>query len=1006
MKKLLFYASAVAVLFSSCSQDATEDIAVQSGHKVFTASINVEDEAQTRLELNGNTYVWQVNDAIGVASKDNKDANILVSNTVSGTMPAFSVTSEDYNRWLNIAEATTQANPLYVYFPYKANTVFELSGSAVNVDLTIPEVQRYAEGSFYRNTVPAVGYIAEYNGSETNVDLKVPTALLRVKIAGFGDAKNVSMKIKSAAGTYYKLAGTSKVNVAPVLKAGKTNEYEEYAPAFAEPTENTSEMVTVDFGNLPETLKYNGMVDIHFVIPAGLDLSGATLEFSIDKFATGTEVKTHTFKVASEHNKNAYKTKANVRTNVGNEANPKVISFGMSNKFMVDSAEAFLAYAYLSRPNVSNLAANPTASFIADYAYAAEMMGIEIKTTDDYKKVAAVEALLVADIDFANYGKEWADAKLAAIEEETAQNDGSDFWYNALTWYKGNDYAIEPLSYNAIYGFDSQNPCTIKNLTVLGSGLTEGADLSNLVLENITVNAKVVKNSKGELVWDSKQTSNVGLIAGEANKWTVSYGGTPNAIVIDNVTIGEGNVVNAGLATYIGGLFGYVADTTDAKSINIKEAAPITINVTPNPKGWNYNPTVGRLFGLVEKPMTLKLDGKFSWSATQTALPVIGRAWATIEADKAQSTTMKNAGVVGSTAYSDATPSSASVIVEGVSYWNGAYVAPDSGNTAFTAEELAYVLSRDNSANFTLTNDIDMQCFRTTTSEQVVDIKNFNYSTYNVDTTVKTAATASTAAVYNVFEIKNVIADATGVPALFGGEGNVSNVNFTNVVINGAATATDAAGLAVKGIAKNVVIDGLVINVAKAAALKNVGGVFATATDKSIAGAGVEVKSFILNYEGTAKPAAGVVAGKLEVELTKEPMTLGITKLTGAQSQNVYKTIGNAQTKVELASYGGTKSYSYHYYPYGTVHVKNAQFAPNGVVNAVLNANEASVGVANMDKLAAGIVFTWTGTAAKQVSITEGEFKDYTVKTNKAIGNSTAASMFWGFTDKAPVAAN
>ncbi|MBQ5719120.1 MAG: hypothetical protein IIV65_01060 [Alistipes sp.] len=234
MKKLLFYASAVAVLFSSCSKDATEDVVINSGNKVFTASIAMEDEQQTRMTVGeDNKYHWQVNDAIGVASAAAADANILVTNTVNGVMPAFSVSEEDYTRWLDVAEGVTTANPLYVYFPYQPNTMF----NAGEVNLTIPATQRYAENSFYRNTVPAVGFLEAYNGSETNVDLKVPVSLLQVWVAGFGDAESISLSILDKNGDAYMLAGTSTVDVVPAkTKDGKKYDYEKYNPSFAEPT--------------------------------------------------------------------------------------------------------------------------------------------------------------------------------------------------------------------------------------------------------------------------------------------------------------------------------------------------------------------------------------------------------------------------------------------------------------------------------------------------------------------------------------------------------------------------------------------------------------------------------------------------------------------------------------------------------------------------------------------------------------------------------------------------
>ena len=53
---------------------------------------------------------------------------------------------------------------------------------------------------------------------------------------------------------------------------------------------------------------------------------------------------------------------------------------------------------------------------------------------------AAVEALLVADVDFANYGKEWADAKIAAIPAVDYERIGERM-YAEFMFVSGDDAA-------------------------------------------------------------------------------------------------------------------------------------------------------------------------------------------------------------------------------------------------------------------------------------------------------------------------------------------------------------------------------------------------------------------------------------------------------------------------------------------------------------------------------------------------------------------------------------
>ena len=316
MKKLLFYASAVAVLFSSCSKDATEDIAVQAGHEVFTASINIEDENQTRLHLEGAEYIWDVNDAIGVSSATVADANIPVTASKAGSVPSFVVSENDYNRWLDAVEKD-EDNPLYVYFPYQDGKVFDEDG---NIKLTVPAKQRYEVGSFFRNEVPAVGYAAAWNDAGQNIELKVPVALLRVNVFGWGELEAIKLTIQNSEGEYYTLSGSANLNVAPV-------EGKEYAPALTlkagdneAPANDVKDYVEVVFGKkIAEEIAYNTTLPVHFILPAGINLSQATLTF-IPKFKGAAEYdESEAFKktMARESSAGKMDLRPNLRVTIG-----------------------------------------------------------------------------------------------------------------------------------------------------------------------------------------------------------------------------------------------------------------------------------------------------------------------------------------------------------------------------------------------------------------------------------------------------------------------------------------------------------------------------------------------------------------------------------------------------------------------------------------------------------------------------------------------------------------
>ena len=944
MKKLLFYASAVAVLFSSCSKDATEDVVINSGNKVFTASIAMEDEQQTRMTVgDDNLYHWQVNDAIGVASKAAGAANILVTNTVNGTMPSFSVSEEDYSRWLDVAEGVTEANPLYVYFPFQPGTEF-VDGE---VSLTIPYEQRYAEGSFYRNTVPAVGFLEKYNGSETKVDLKVPVSLLQVWVAGFGKADEITLKIQKPGSTdekveYYNLSGTNTVDVVPAI-VKKAYDYENYKPAFTEPTGNDAkDYVTVKFGQKPETMAYNGAMSVHFVIPAGIDLSEATLEFSC-----GDDTFKKKLPARNPNNKSALMTKPNGRMNLGSVK----VQFGLDDKFLMSTEEEFLAYAYLVKPNAAK-------NFVkADYDYAADVFGVDIKSEEDYKTVAAVEALVIADeLDFAAYGKEWADAKLKELNAEEYASAENAFWTNVLNWYIANNYAIESLSYNGVHG---SSMTTIKNLNVLGSGLTAGASLSNLTLENVTVNAGIAttKTSGDKTTTTySKTVSEVALIAANNDITTVAGDFVAaKEMKIENVIIGEGNKVVAANAgehvNAIGGVYAKV-NTTTKNIIASKNIKGIALDIYSKK---DYTPIVGRLYAYTGLYTTKSFDlTDCAWDATQVSYPVIGEANSSIEAKGGVSSSMINAGVVGKV------NTASYVYVDDVSYWNGKTVENDGNNKIFSAEELAYHLANDPDVathNITLTNDINMQCSKT----QVVTTRHFTSNVFNV-TTTETAESTAKNPIYNEFEIKNVIAtNSTATASLFGANATVANISLTNVTINATAATTAVAGLAIEGSAKNVNIDGLTINIDKGVAaksIKSIGGVFAEADVNDIDD--VNVKTLSLIYAGTKNlgARAGIIAGTLNIEPNSEAKLKAFncgaknhtfTNIASEQKDGADKN-GNFYTVYATSNNYGAAL------PFGTISVNNAAANGNGNTKAYLKLTEANFG--SMTRLAAGVVFS------------------------------------------------
>ena len=956
MKKLLFYASAVAVLFSSCSKDAIEEVAINvGGQEVFTASINIEDENQTRLHLEEKTYIWDVNDAIGVSSATVEDANIPVTASEAGSVPSFVVSKNDYERWLNATEKTTDKNPLYVYFPYQDGKAFDDG----KIKLTVPKTQRYEANSFFRNEVPAVGYAEAWNDAGQNIELKVPVALLRVNVFGWGELAGIKLMI-SKGQTDYILNGSADVNVVPAKD-------EEYAPALklnggkatgetAERVEEDQYYVEVVFGvKETEEIAYNATLPVHFVLPADINLSEATLTF-IPKFKGADDYdmsEAFVKKMATESSAGKMDLRPNLRVTIGDN-----ISFGLKDKFLVmddenyTAEEKFLAYAYFAQPNAAKIT-----KMNGHFDTVASILGVN---SDEAKKMTAL--LIDTELDFAAYDKAWAEAEFKVLDDILVFDPIDDFWKDVYTWYIANGGAIESLAYNAVVGVENT---TIKNLNVAGTGLTVAADLENLTFENTTVVAP-------------KGANMVGFLAPKSFIGEMS---------ISDVAISTGNKVVAKEATYVGGIYG----NADAGKNDIKTAEAIAIEA----ENCKY---VGRLYGYLDTPFTLALEG-YKWDPSVATTPVVGllKNKANLTADVAVNNDLINGGIVGHVEVA-VDGMTGSVLVGDTYYWNGGKCATNYDGSAYdkngkvtnplTAEELATALAEGiSNYDIVFTHNIDMQGDHMIFSDDDVDpmaiypfvlaIENDNYA-YNfvVDGKEKTLANVN-------LTHKGVITNVT----LFGANSTIEDLTVSGLTINAAAEQTNnVAGLANTGKAKNVTVNNVAINVTgeawydKKATNHTIGAVFVSVNAKDIE----NVTANNVAIVSSAKASAGLVAGKLV--LSGETSELNKIVVTGSNSVAVKDVKSmTVKTAAKLESYKVGTNYAFNA-PFGIVNPENAQFSAGGQVNHTLTVKDCSYG----DKLAAGYWIKLNG--AKTVAPSKTAYPStgygYVFASNANAGNS------------------
>ena len=448
MKKLLFLATAAAVVLSSCSKDTTEVVAPaqKGGNVVFSASLNVEND-DTRLHIdkkeNGNWgYVWDKGDAIGIHSSMNGAANVpsyAVEESV-GTTTNFAVSDDDVrffgNEW--------NGGALYVYYPYVANNAMTADG----IQLTIPATQRYAENSIYKMTAPAIGYVESYDmENKPNVELTIPASIIRVPITGLGKVNELTMKLWD---------GTQYVNLAGSVYVDPTAETYEMPV-----TGMTTDAITIDCGTGVD-LKYLEATNFFFIVPNVSVTKDSYFEFYFNGETDPLNAVQYTFETLEV---GATKT---MKPNKVTALETKPIVYGLDGKVLIQDVYDLIAYAYGNREGFNNTKeAYLISEGEAAYNFNTYNEGVEA----EYDALRAYAG--TADL---------TPEQLAAAEAKMA----------ILKWYLDNGCGIEPLDSGAIVG-GNQAAATITGLKVNDDfAFKTGFTISNVTLKGLSTNKRVL----------------------------------------------------------------------------------------------------------------------------------------------------------------------------------------------------------------------------------------------------------------------------------------------------------------------------------------------------------------------------------------------------------------------------------------------------------------------------------------------------------------------------------
>ena len=616
MKKLLFLAT-VAVVLSSCSKDATEVApAPANGKVVMTASMGIGEATRTFLNEDGK-YEWSNGDMAGVVAAG-VEKPIMLHTPNGGTQAEF---IDPANQ---IAYVGTK--DLLFFYPYQAEvSTNATAGVITDIKMTIPATQIYREGSFSTMTAPAIAAVKEFDataGAANNVKFMPVASYVKVPIRGIGTLEKLTMSIKKD-NKYYILNGTNTVTV--------EDEALEFDQSQIDANADATDKVTIDFGKGAKGLTlYEGKtVNVMFVIPAHLNVVGATFEFE----ATITDAPTTSKTSFAGPSANAAPAVVAAYSEV--QANGiisgKEIILGADDYYVVEDCRDFVTWAH------------------------------QVYTSQPPKP-----AYIVADLDFAAYAAGGADAE--KVTSCTAEE------WNAVQWYRTNDYAIYTPVGNADFTYEIYSDvdgeggaATISDLKVIGTsvfGMT--GHVENLIIKDVELNAT-----------DNK---NVYFIAPYVESVV-----TPNALnaVIKNVTIDGGTIIGSDVNK------AYVTNAIHAVLVNTENGVyvpAIKDNKYPtfNNNEINYAPNF--LVNATTNITRFIDNGVVKFDDNAIYAKVDGYILNVNE------NSVSNVGVIFDKCKFN-TNEVFSVVIGETSYWNGLSYNNNNIDNKFTAEELAYAVA-------------------------------------------------------------------------------------------------------------------------------------------------------------------------------------------------------------------------------------------------------------------------------------------------------------------------
>ena len=773
MKKLLFFASAVA-MFASCSKDLTEDVApALSGENAIYASY--EADSETRSHVDGTAAKWDNGDALGVFAAEAGDK----TNAYFGY---------DGTKFVGSLKQV-KGEDIFVYYPWSRDMAFGASDNKLTFE--IPATQYYNHlytegwGSFVSGVVPAVAAAEEVDKSkDVNVTLQPVVSYLSIPIKGVGKVSKVELSMTlgdTSSATNVALTGDVVVDLAnaPTTKQknvdnkGKEVDDDTFFTISPMATASQEDVITLDCGDgvdlNPETAKY-----FMFVIPAYINLTDQ-VNFKISVVDEKDAKTTYDRTIAAGKLKSTYR-------NYILHYDSADITWSEGGAYIISNEYEFLMYADAATNGYDNV------------AYVVDAMWDE----DQSQQKILRPAVIIKDLDFGEGFN--TDPTLSKVDKNVA-----DYLKDLLAAYVDNGKAIPTIGAGddavkfEIEGNVDGEAAEIKNLKVVGNGMFGGKAKIGNVVKNITLtNIEVEGDYLVTEYADAPVSMNQSTPFEKLEKITVN-GGTIKSTNKNIAVVDKAYTRNLDAVKVNGEL------PAGAKYAN---TLYVSSNVnTPLDPALTFN-TVKGVYSGKGKIVTVTAEGAKAF-IDAIDVKASGANWFSVVEREAPATE----GAAGAVK---------------TSFWTGFVPADAPTGDVFTAEALAYAVK--NRKPVVLTNDIDLM---NGDWKKVADAA--GYTSVNVNSKQPEAAAAAEAATTPapavVYTIKNVTlayaeddeykpAHSSGYLSLFGYEAAVENIVVDGIVVDDAnqpesVTNCYTAGLAHTGSAKNVTVKNAKINATK-----------------------------------------------------------------------------------------------------------------------------------------------------------------------------------------------